>query len=88
MITCPNCHKKLSLFEVKNNFKCKECQSNLKSNTTLAALTPLIVGGFVATPISEMFFDKSLYVYGLDLLIVFVIFLLVWPILLKIKLRE
>lgn len=88
MITCPNCHKKLSLFQVKNSFKCKECQANLKSNTTVAALAPLIVGGFFATPISEMFFDKNIYVYGLDLLIVFIIFLLAWPILLKIKLRE
>jgi len=86
--TCPNCHEKLPLFEVKNNFKCKNCQSDLTSNTTFAALVPLIVGGFVATSVSEMFFDKNIYVYGFDLLIVFLIFLLSWPILLKIKLKE
>lgn len=88
MITCPNCGKKLSLFKVKNSFRCPECQSSLKSNTTFAALAPLILGGFIATPISERIFDNGIYVYALDILIVLGIFLLLWPILLKIKLAD
>lgn len=85
MAACPSCGEKLSLMQVRNRFSCDYCQSQLKSNTTFSSITPLVIGGFIATPVSNWLFEKSLYVYGANLLIVFLFFLLVWPVLLKIE---
>lgn len=84
MNRCPNCSEKISLLRIKKQFKCPNCNANLNSNVTFASLIPLIIGGWIAVPISEYIFDEKLYVYTFDILIVFIVYLIFAPLLLKI----
>jgi DNA-directed RNA polymerase subunit RPC12/RpoP len=78
---CPYCGKKLTLLEIKESFLCKVCGSKLKSNVTIAALIPLILGGFISADISKQFFNDGFFMYALDLIILAVIALIFCPLL-------
>ena len=83
--SCPVCGQKLSLLKIKNKFECENCRSKLKSNTVVAALVPLLIGSFLAGPISNYLFDNIFYRYACDFFIVIASALVFWPLFLEVS---
>lgn len=46
---CPVCKKPISPWKVKSQFKCSHCDKPLTSNTTMASIIALTVGGLIGS---------------------------------------
>jgi hypothetical protein len=91
MSRCPSCNRKISYFKIKREFNCPYCKQQLSANLTFALLVPFVLWAvfvpLIASRIANTTIcgDGFLCSYGVDLAIGLPIFILLFPLLLKLK---
>ena len=76
LINCPACSKKISYFDIKNEFRCKSCNKLLSSNFKFSAIVSLTLAGLVSTPIAfGLFPEINLKTYLADGIIGLLLFM-------------
>jgi len=88
MKSCPSCNSELFLEDIKDSFECDSCHSLLESNSTLARILPLLIGGIVGFFLSSLLFESRVFKLCFEAAFAILCFVVFWPMLLKVDLAE